>query len=70
MLAIPIMVLHDKYWVKTASKRLPEFVDKCLDLYDSFERGYVTLEEINEVLWNEGGIKLERSEGYKHGKKH
>ncbi len=23
MLAIPIMVLHDKYWVKTAKKRLP-----------------------------------------------
>lgn len=70
MLAIPIMVLHDKYWVKTAGKRLPEFVDKCLDLYDSYEKGYITLEEINEVLWNEGGIKLEKSEGYKRGKKH
>ena len=32
MLAIPITILHDKYWVKTASKKLPHFVDQCLDL--------------------------------------
>lgn len=35
MLAIPVMVLHDKYWAKTAKKRMPEFIDRCLDLYDS-----------------------------------
>ena len=56
--------------MKTAKKRLPEFVDKCLDLYDSWDKGYVTIEELTEVLWDEGGIKLERSEGYKDGKKH
>lgn len=61
MLSIPITVLHDKYWVKTASKKLPKFVDQCLDLYDSYNKGYVTFEELRETLWEEGGIKLERS---------
>lgn len=69
MLAIPIMVLHDKYWVKTAKKRLPEFVDKCLDLWDAYNKGYVTLDELKDTLWEEGGVKLERSESYKGGKK-
>lgn len=69
MLAIPITVLHDKYWVKTASKRLPEFVDRCLELYESYTKGCVELEELRDTLWNEGGIKLERSVNYKGGKK-
>ena len=60
MLSIPITVLHDKYWVKTASKKLPKFVDQCLDLYDSYNKGYVTFEELRETLWEEGGIKLEK----------
>ena len=61
MLSIPVTILHDKYWVKTASKKLPKFVDQCLDLYDSYNKGYVTFEELRETLWEEGGIKLERS---------
>lgn len=64
MLSIPITILHDKYWVKTASKRLPQFVDQCLDLYDSYNKGYVTLEDLRNTLWNEGGIRLERSSNY------
>ena len=69
MLSIPVTILHDKYWVKTASKKLPKFVDQCLDLYDSYNKGYVTFEELRETLWEEGGIKLERSSnGKKNGK--
>ena len=60
MLSIPITDLHDKYWVKTASKKLPKFVDQCLDLYDSYNKGYVTLEDLQDILWEEGGIKLEK----------
>lgn len=61
MLAIPVMILHDKWWEKTSKKRCPKFIDQCLDLYDSFNRDYVTLEDLKECLWEEGGIKLERS---------
>lgn len=64
MLAIPVMVLHDKYWEKTAKKRLPKFVDYCLDLYDSVEKDYVTFDELRECLWEESGIKVERSGEY------
>lgn len=62
MLAIPVMVLHDKWWEKSASKRCPKFVDQCLDLYDSFERDYVTLDDLKQCLYEESGIKLERSD--------
>lgn len=62
MLAIPITILHDKYWVKTASKKLPKFVDQCLDLYDSYNKGYVTLDDLRATLWEEGGIRIERSD--------
>ncbi len=58
MLSIPMMVLHDKYgFGKVRGER---FMDQVLDLYDSFEKGYVTLEDLQKCLWEEGGIKLER----------
>ncbi len=58
MLSIPMMVLHDKYgFGKVRGER---FIDQVLDLYDSFEKGYVTLEDLQKCLWEEGGIKLER----------
>lgn len=64
MLSIPVMILHDKYWVKTASKKLPKFVDQCLDLWDSYNKGYVELEDLKATLWEEGGVKIERSSNY------
>ena len=62
MLAIPVMILHDKWWVKTAKERCPKFIDQCLKLYNAFDRGEVTLEELRECLWEESGIKVERSD--------
>jgi hypothetical protein len=61
MLAIPVMVLHDKHWVKTAKQKIPKFVDQCLDLYDSFSKDLVTLEDLQGCLEEESGIKIERS---------
>lgn len=65
MLAIPVMVLHDKYGqlmkkVVDGKSREERFADFCLDLYDSFEKGYVTLDDLHKCLWDEAGIKLER----------
>lgn len=48
--------------MKTASKKLPKFVDQCLDLYDSYNKGYVTLDDLRATLWEEGGIRIERSD--------
>lgn len=63
MLALPLEVLKDKYWVKTAKRRLPKFMDNVLSLYDSWNRGVLTIEELREDLWNYGGIKLEAPKG-------
>lgn len=65
MLAIPVMVIHDKYpqimkRVVDGKQREERFADLCLDLYDSFSKGYVTLDDLTECLWEEAGIKLER----------
>lgn len=63
MLAIPVMVIHDKYpqlmrREVDGKPRAERFADLCLDLYDSFEKGYVTLEDLSQCLWEEAGIKF------------
>lgn len=65
MLAIPVMVIHDKYpqimrKMVDGKSREERFADLCLDLYDSFNKGYVTLDDLAECLWEEAGIKLEK----------
>lgn len=60
LLAIPLEVLlGDGYWAKSAKKRLPKFLDEVLALYDSWEKGVITLEYLKEDLWEYGGIRLE-----------
>lgn len=64
MLAIPVMIIHDKYPLlmkKTVDGKSREerFADLCIDLYDTFDKGYLTLDELAECLWEEAGIKLD-----------
>ena len=49
-LAIPLQLLATDYWSKTASKRIPEFLENVLSLYDSLGAGIVTYEEVFQVL--------------------
>lgn len=57
MLGLPALVLRDKWgFGKVRSER---FIEQVLDLYNSFEQGYLTLEDIKECLWDEAGIKIE-----------
>ena len=65
MLAIPVMVIHDKYpqimrKVVDGKSREERFTDLCIDLYESFNQGYVSLDDLAECLWEEAGIKLEK----------
>lgn len=56
MLGLPVIVLHDKYgWGK---KRLSDFMDYALELYDSFEKDYVTLDDLWDTIEKETGVKL------------
>lgn len=56
MLGLPVMVLHDKFGF--GSIRCERFTDAVLELYDSFEKGYVTLEDIHSTLKEETGITI------------
>lgn len=60
MLCIPTMVIHD-YFSKIMKKegRLETFVDLVLDLYDSYNRGFIKLEELEDCLKEEAGITFE-----------
>ena len=65
MLCIPVMVIHDHYADlmrkevdgKSRGERLSDMI---LDLYDSYEKGYVTLDELEDCLWEEAGIKFDK----------
>lgn len=68
MLAIPVMVIHDKYPQLMrrdveGKSRAERFANLCIDLYDSFDKGYVTLDDLADCLWEEAGIKLTKKEG-------
>lgn len=56
MLAIPLIVLRDKYGY--GQKRMDKFIDYVLDTFDSFDKGYVSLEDIEQVLYDEVGLKV------------
>lgn len=51
-----LTVLHDKYGFGT--KRLEAVVDQVNDLLDSFNRGYISIDDLNTTLHEETGIKV------------
>jgi hypothetical protein len=64
MLALPMEVLiGEGYWAKSAKKRIPKFLDDVVSLYDSWNKGILTMEELRQDLWEYGGIKLEAPKG-------
>lgn len=58
MLVIPTNVLISVYWEKTAKKRIPCFVEDCLNLYESYTKGAVTMEEMQALTEEYAHIKL------------
>ena len=54
MLGLPTMVLSDKH--DFDADKLNEFVDDVLDLYDSYEQGYLSLQDVETALKDEVGI--------------
>jgi uncharacterized protein YdiU (UPF0061 family) len=61
MLALPLEVLiTENYWKKSAKKKLPKFMDEVLRLYTGYQNGQITLKEMEDDLWEFGGLKCER----------
>ena len=64
MLALPLEVLTgDGYWKKTCKRRCPKFLNDLLNLYDSWEKGVLSMDELRKDLWEIGGIKLDAPKG-------
>ncbi|MBQ7265118.1 MAG: hypothetical protein IJS61_03380 [Firmicutes bacterium] len=59
MLAIPAMVVRDKCGF--GAKRLNQFVDWVVDLSNSVETFYVTIDDLKQTIFEETGVSLEDS---------
>ena len=59
MLAIPLNVLVNDYWSKTAKKKAPKFIEDVLSLYESVQAGAVTDEELAGLLNELAGVNVE-----------
>ncbi len=59
MLAIPLMVVRDKCGFGT--KRLNQFVDWVVDLSNSVETFYVTIDDLKQTIFEETGVSLDDS---------
>ena len=59
MLAIPAMVIHDKFGqLMKKDGRVEKFVDLCMEEYKCYEEGYVTLQELAKCLKDEAGVEI------------
>lgn len=58
MLVIPTNVLIADFWPKSARKKIPEFVESCMSLYEAWEKGAVTMDEMQKLTEEYAGIKL------------
>lgn len=56
MMLLPLMVLRDHYGFGT--KRIEEYIDHVADMLDSYNRGYLDLDDIEKTLKEETGIEV------------
>ncbi|EJX00759.1 hypothetical protein EVA_11137 [gut metagenome] len=65
MLAIPAIVLRDQY-AKLMKKevdgkgRVERFCEMCLTVFDQFEQGQITVEELKTTLKQDAGIEFKK----------
>lgn len=52
----PLWILRNMGW---GEKRLTRFLEEYADLIDSYNRGYLSLEDIANQLYEETGVKIE-----------
>lgn len=65
MLAIPLSILVNDYWPKTAKQKVKgenrtkaqKYIDDVISLFDSFQAGAITIAELQDLLWEFARIK-------------
>lgn len=60
MMGLPLMALRDKFGF--GKVRLERFSDAVLDLWDSFNRDYITFQDCINTVYEETGVKIEGKE--------
>ena len=58
MLAIPLNVLFNDYWQKSAKKRAPKFIEDVMNLYDAVQQGVVSDKQLADLLDELAGVKI------------
>lgn len=61
-LILPAKVLKEHYWQKSYAKKLPEFNQQVLEMYDKFLNDGLDIQKLNEELWETAGIRFEEGE--------
>jgi DNA-binding transcriptional MerR regulator len=59
MLAIPLNVLVNDYWEKSARKRIPKFIEDVISLYEAVQKGVVSEQQLADLLDEYAGVKIE-----------
>ena len=59
MLAIPLNVLVNDYWSKSAKKRAPKFIEDVMSLYDAVQNGVVSDKQLADLLDELAGVKID-----------
>ena len=59
MLAIPLNVLFNDYWQKSAKKRAPKFIEDVMNLYDAVQQGVVSDKQLANLLYELAGVKID-----------
>lgn len=65
MLGLPCMPLLDKFGF--SGEDLERFLDELMDYYDSYEKDYITLKDVHDVVLEETGYDIiEKRVGARH----
>ena len=59
MLAIPLNVLFNDYWQKSAKKRAPKFIEDVMSLYEAVQNGVVSDKQLADLLDELAGVKID-----------
>lgn len=62
-LYLPLELLIDKYWPKSAAKRCPEFASDILERFAEVQDGKRDLRESERKCWEYGHVRFEEKKG-------
>ena len=66
MLAIPTMVIHDHFGdLMRREGREQNFIKWCLNTYECFGQGLVSLEDLEQCLYEEAGLRMANLKSFK-----